>query len=290
MPDEKLKNHLADKNSLDITSVKAVSGGSINRAEKLTTNRGTLFLKWNDTQPAEMFSAEAHGLRLLREAKTSLRIPGVIDLNSEEGELPGYLLMEYIEGVRGDGESSRLLGTGLAELHSVTSDAYGLDRDNFIGSLPQSNRKHTDWVSFFIEERINPQLKMAIDGNRMNRNVMKGWNQLAAKLEEIFPESQPVLIHGDLWGGNYFFDSNGRPVLIDPAVYFGHHEMEIAFTKMFGGFSSEFYDTYAFEMNIASGFSQRVEIYNLYPLLVHANLFGGHYARQASSFLKQYAG
>lgn len=290
MPDEKLKDHLTDKNSLDIISIHPVSGGSINRAAKLTTNRRTLFLKWNDTQPAEMFSAEAHGLRLLREAKTSLRIPEVIDLNSDKGELPGYLLMEYIEGVRGDGEASRKLGIGLAELHSVRSDAYGLDRDNFIGSLPQSNRKHTDWVSFFIEERINPQLKMAIDGNRMDSSVLKGWNQLAAKLEEIFPDSQPVLIHGDLWGGNYFFDSNGRPVLIDPAVYFGHHEMEIAFTKMFGGFSSEFYDTYAFEMNLAAGFNKRVEIYNLYPLLVHANLFGGHYARQASSFLKQFAG
>ncbi len=290
MPENKLKTHLEIKNSLKISSFTSVSGGSINQAAKLSTEKETLFLKWNDSKPAEMFSAEARGLRLLREANTSLRIPEVIDLNSEEGELPGYLLMEYIEGVRGDGESSRKLGVGLAELHSVTSVAYGLDRDNFIGSLPQSNSKHSDWVTFFIEERINPMLKMAIDGNRMDKGVLNGWNQLAAQLEEIFPESQPVLIHGDLWGGNYFFDSRGRPVLIDPAVYFGHHEMEIAFTKMFGGFASEFYDAYAFEKNIAPGFSKRVEIYNLYPLLVHANLFGGHYATQVSAFLKQFAG
>jgi len=287
---DRFKKHLEEKNSMVISSIQAVAGGSINKAAKLTTDKGALFLKWNDSKPAEMFSAEAHGLAVLREAKTLLRIPEVMDLNPERSdEIPGYLIMEYIETFRGKRESSRKLGKGLAELHSRSSDSYGLDRDNFIGSLPQSNKKHGKWESFFIEERINPQIKLARDRKRINQNAVRGWEQLAAGLGEIFPDTKPVLLHGDLWGGNYFFDNEGLPVLVDPAVYYGHHEMEISFTKMFGGFSSEFYDTYAFEKNMAPGFNKRVRVYNLYPLLVHANLFGGHYATEASSFLGQFA-
>ncbi|MGF1670494.1 MAG: fructosamine kinase family protein, partial [Balneolaceae bacterium] len=277
------KEYLERRNSISISSVEPVSGGSINKAAKITANERTFFLKWNDSKPPDMFSAEAYGLEKLREADTPVRIPVVYDLNSNKNDYPGYLLMEYIEQVRGGSESSRNFGRYLAELHGKTAGEFGLDRNNYIGSLPQSNKKHKEWVSFFIEERINPQIKLARDRQKIDERTVKGWELLANQLHDIFPETEPSLLHGDLWGGNYFFDGQGDPVLIDPAVYYGHHEMELSFTKMFGGFSPEFYDAYAFEKKPAPGFNNRVPVYNLYPLLVHVNLFGGHYATEANS-------
>lgn len=287
IPDS-LLNHLHQNLEINVKQVSSVSGGSINRAVRLITSETELFLKWNDSAPRDMFLKEAKGLKLLGEADTGLVIPSIVSYNSDNEEIPGFLLMEFIEPQRGDGKASRRLGQELAKLHTHTATSFGLNHHNYIGRLPQSNTPHSSWRSFFINERIEPQLKMAYDRNALKRSVDKNWSKLAGKLQDIFPPAEPSLIHGDLWGGNYFFDSEYRPVLIDPAVYYGHPEMEIAFTKMFGGFSDIFYDAYAFESPLEPGFNERIEIYNLYPLLVHANLFGGHYASQAESYLRQF--
>ena len=283
---ETFKNRLSEDYGIEILNVRTVSGGSINRAAKISTDRGDLFLKWNNNAPDDFFEKEADGLKRLKSAGTALRIPDVISSGKPEKGRPGYLLMEFIEeGRSGD---SFVFGQNLAKLHQTGTDQFGLETDNYIGSLPQSNRRHDEWTDFFVEERINPQIEMAVDSGKLDNGILQNWKRLSAKLNEIFPPAKPSLLHGDLWGGNYLFDSSGSAVLIDPAVYYGHPEMDLAFTKMFGGFSREFYEGYESESPLESGFPERVPIYNLYPLLVHVNLFGGHYISQFNSTLEKF--
>ena len=282
----KLSNHLAEALNLEIIKSQSVSGGSINRAAKITTNRGDMFLKWNNNAPDDFFEKEADGLKRLATARTALRIPDVISSGKPVNSRPGFLLMEFID--EGRSGNSFAFGQNLAKLHQTDIDQFGLDTDNYIGSLPQSNRRHDNWITFFTEERINPQIQMAVDSGKLSRGILQNWDRLSGKLNEIFPPTKPSLLHGDLWGGNYLFDSSGSGVLIDPAVYYGHPEMDLAFTKMFGGFSSEFYRGYESELPLEPGFSERIPIYNLYPLLVHVNLFGGHYTSQFNSTLRNF--
>lgn len=283
---ESIRSLLQDRLNLSIQHIETVGGGSINRAAKIITNERKLFLKWNDQAPSDFFEKETLGLDLLRNAFTQLRIPGTILTESPTKNRPGFLLMEYIkEGPSGDAFE---FGVQLAELHMHDGDQFGLFSDNYIGSLPQSNTRHTEWNDFFSEERIAPQLKMAVDSGKLDSANAKSWERLATRLDEIFPFADPSLLHGDLWSGNYLYNSSGRAVLIDPAVYYGHPEMDLAFSKMFGGFPGEFYSGYESVSPLEPGFNQRIPIYNLYPLLVHANLFGGSYIRQVTQTLKQF--
>lgn len=275
-------------NNLDIAihNTKTLSGGSINQSYKIESNNGDLFLKWNRSAPDDFFDKEARGLDILKESGSELRIPEVIAVRKPETGRPGFLLMEFIP--EGDNGNSYAFGEQLAILHNSRGESFGLDHDNYIGSLPQSNKNHDNWVSFFSEERIGPQLKIAVDSGKMDSSSVRGWTGLQSRLDDLMPPVKPSLIHGDLWGGNYLFDQKGSAVLIDPAVYYGHPEMDLAFSKMFGGFSVEFYDGYESVSPTEAGFSERVPLYNLYPLLVHVNLFGGHYTSQAAAVLKNY--
>lgn len=282
-----IKDRLRDDYNIFIDSESPVSGGSINRAYRISTNEGDLFLKYNSGVPEDFFKKEADGLRLLASAPTGLRVPDVIASQAPAGNSPGFLIIEFIEtGRRGNAEE---FGQGLAGLHKKEAEKFGLEENNYIGSLPQSNNEHQDWPAFFSEERIKPQLKMAVDAKKMDPSVLNQWDRMSAKLDDLLPKTTPRLIHGDLWSGNYLYDSNGRAVLIDPAVYYGHPEMDLAFSKMFGGFSPEFYSGYESVSPLENGFDERVPIYNLYPLLVHVNLFGGHYIRQAESVLDKFS-
>ncbi|CAN5213644.1 fructosamine kinase family protein [soil metagenome] len=278
--------HLKSELNITIQNTHSISGGSINQAVKINDGRDDYFLKWNLSAPDDFFEKEADGLNLLRSAGTSLRIPEVRACGRPSEIAPGFLLMEYVdEEKKGD---SFVFGAELAKLHQTRADYFGLDVDNYIGSLPQSNRHHDSWNSFFVNERINPQLKKAVDSALLNHSLIRNWERLSSQLDELLPACKPSLIHGDLWGGNYLFDKTGRAVLIDPAVYYGHPEMDVAFTKMFGGFSPEFYKGYESVSPLEPGFSDRVPVCNLYPLLVHVNLFGGHYASQCSRFLQKF--
>ncbi|TVR32072.1 MAG: hypothetical protein EA390_05590 [Balneolaceae bacterium] len=281
-----ITSYLADHSGIEVQSAQNVSGGSINQAVKITSNMGDFFLKWNSSAPDDFFTKEAEGLTLLNSAKSDLRVPEVIVAEKPGESRPAFLLMEYI--VEGRSGNSFTFGKELAKLHQTTAPQFGLETDNYIGSLPQSNRMHDDWPSFFSEERIIPQLKLAIDSGKMDRSLLANWDRLASKLDELLAPTKPSLIHGDLWGGNYLFDSSGKAVLIDPAVYYGHPEMDLAFSKMFGGFSGDFYEGYESVTALEPGFSDRVQIYNLYPLLVHVNLFGGHYTSQAMQLLNRF--
>jgi len=268
---------------ISIERFTSVSGGCINYCFHLETSSGTFFLKYNDAAAyPKMFEAEAKGLRLLKEAN-ALSVPAV----HFYGEANGYsfLLLEWIDGDRQKKNFWENFGMSLAKLHEVKSDRYGLDHDNYIGSLSQSNTRHGDWKSFFIAERIQPQLKLAMEKGLIDIEMIKQFENFFDHFDEFIPEEPPSLLHGDLWNGNYLVSNSGKAALIDPAVYFGHREMDLAMTKLFDGFDNAFYDAYEESFPLQKGFQARIGIHNLYPLLVHVNLFGGGYVNQIKSVL-----
>ena len=277
-----INKDIIDKTGLQPDEVISVGGGSIHQAVSFKSGDSAYFLKWNEQTEPDIFEKESKGLELLRLHSDALIIPEVIAKASD------YLLLTYIESGNGHQQSPFLFGQQLAALHSHHANDFGLDYNNHIGKLQQSNRKHTSWIDFFIQERIEPQLKMAIDSGELPPTTEGYWQKLVSRLGEIFPPAAPSLLHGDLWGGNYFFDKTGNAVLFDPAVYFGHPEMELAFTRMFGGFSGTFYDGYSSVAPVETGLLERVPVYNLYPLLVHVNLFGGHYSAEAINTLRRF--
>ena len=284
-----LKNYLNEK-GFTLKNAWNAAGGSINRAAQVeVADKGHCFLKWNATAPFDMFRQEVKGLNLLNKADSGLRVPSVIDYDIDPNSDTGYLLLEYLpEGRPGHG-SHQTFGRQLAKLHQNTNDQYGLDHDNYIGRLPQSNSFHDEWIPFFIDERLEPQYSQARDSGYFGGSVTSDYQQLCNKLDELLPEEPASLLHGDLWGGNYFFTTDAEPAIYDPAVYYGNREIELAFTHLFGGFSPEFYRAYEEAWPLQPGFKERIDLYNLYPLLVHTNLFGGGYARQVESIIRQYA-
>ena len=279
-----LKKHAGQE--VKINSISPVSGGDINEAFRLKTNAGDYFLKINDdVRFPGMFEKEARGLELLSK-HTGLTVPGVIE-NGTAGN-HAFLLMEFISSSGMQQNFWNDFAHGLADLHKSTADAFGLDHDNYIGSLPQYNDQHDNWISFFIEERLGKQLKLAVDHRVMGRQDIRSFEKLYGKLPEIFPEEPPVLLHGDLWSGNYMTGSRGEAVLIDPAVYYGHREMDLGMSKLFGGFSATFYIAYQEAYPLEKGWEKRLDICNLYPLLVHVNLFGGGYVSSVRNIISRF--
>ncbi len=265
---------------------KSVGGGCINSGGRLSTNEGDFFLKWNDAQRfPEMFTKEALGLELLQNTNT-IGVPNVVWVG--ETAVTQFLILDFIESGRPTEVYWRELGNGLASLHKNSSSMFGLDHDNYIGSLIQSNSQADNWIDFFIQSRINPQLKLAVDKGELEAHHVKKFETLFTNLSSLLPVEMPSLLHGDLWNGNIMCNDVGRPFIIDPAVYYGHREMDLAFTYLFGGFDNEFYSSYSEEFPLEPGFDNRVDIYNLYPLLVHVNLFGGSYANQVISILNRF--
>lgn len=262
-----------------------MSGGDINEARRLETAKGRFFLKMNPAGHAHhIFKAESEGLQLLAQTRT-LRIPQVIG-HSQPNDATGFLLMEFIEPGAQRPDFWQRFGEGLAMLHRTTQANFGLDTDNFIGSLPQSNRKHNNWLEFYIEERLLPQIQLAETQHHFSTSDHENFDQLFKKLPQILPEEPPTLIHGDLWNGNFLTDEHGAPVLIDPAVCFASREMDIAMSKLFGGFDREFYQVYQEHYPFLPGWEERIDLYQLYYLLVHVNLFGGGYVQSVRQVVR----
>lgn len=269
--------------TVEISSTQSVGGGSINQAYKLLTNHGYFFVKVNSsTRYPGMFEAEEKGLRILRNSNT-LYIPKVI-LSGNRGE-NAYLILEFVEGHAQMDRFWQEFGSLLAKLHRKQANTFGLDHDNYIGSLLQSNRINENWTDFFIKERLQPQIQMA----RLDSTIISQFENLFRQLDSIFPEEPPSLLHGDLWSGNYMIGPKGEPCIMDPAVYYGHREMDIAMSRLFGGFPSEFYAAYNEVWPMEGGWEDRLDICNLYPLMVHVNLFGGSYLSQVQSILMRFA-
>jgi fructosamine-3-kinase len=258
-----------------------VTGGCINEALRLLGSERSVFLKLNDASRRDMFEAEAAGLDALRGAG-ALRVPEPLAQGVTGGRC--WLALEFIDLGGGSRRSQTLLGEGLAALHASTDDAFGWDRDNTIGDTPQVNRRSADWVDFLRVQRLGFQFTLADDRGAGGRLRDLG-ERLLASLDTFFTDYRPApsLLHGDLWGGNWGADAEGQPVLFDPAVYYGDREADIAMTELFGGFGADFYTAYDSTWPLDPGYRVRRELYNLYHVLNHFNLFGGGYGRQAEA-------
>jgi fructosamine-3-kinase len=279
---------LTSKNGsmVQILEARSVGGGCINEANKLKTTAGIYFIKFNSaTEFPEMFEKEAIGLKLLADTKT-ITIPEVTGFG--ESDKYAFLLLRYIESGTAGHKFWNEFGTKLADLHRNTSEYFGLEHDNYIGSLVQSNVQHPDFIGFFISQRIEPQLKEARNKGAFSQSDIRYFDSLFKSLHNIIPPEKPALIHGDLWSGNFMVTPDGYPCLIDPAVYYGHREADIAMTQLFGGFQPEFYHAYNLAWPMENGWQKRMDIFNLYPLLVHVNLFGGGYAGQVLRIIRQF--
>jgi fructosamine-3-kinase len=261
-----------------IQRITPVTGGDINLTYRLETTLGNFFVKTNSLHKFPgMFESEEKGLAAIRKTN-SIAVPEVILMGNAENE--SYLILQWIDAGQSSKISSQQLGHQLTQMHRNTSGQFGFEADNYMGSLHQSNRPHDSWAQFFIEERLQPMVKIAVDKKELVKSDMHQFDELYKKLPDLFTEEPSALLHGDLWGGNYLIGAEGKPYLIDPAVSYGNREFDIAMTTLFGGFDHVFYEAYNQEFPLLPGWQQRLKLWNLYPLLVHVNLFGGMYAKQ----------
>ena len=262
-----------------------LSGGCVNQSVQVVADAGSFFVKWNEIADSQMFGAEAQGLEILRQASET-GIPEVIGYGQNAQK--NYLILEFLEFNQPKPGDWASLGESLARLHTHTQGQFGLAHDNFIGSLPQNNAPTDNWIDFFIERRLKPQAGLAMYNHAMPMDTYNRLTKFYARLPQLLPAEKPALLHGDLWSGNLLTGRNGHACLIDPAVYYGHREAEMAYTRLFGGFEPPFYESYQAALPLQPGFEQRVEIYNLYPLLVHVNLFGAGYLSGVERVLRKF--
>ena len=281
---------------ISLVEVQAVHGGDINDASKLTlaeldTSVGDLtqdwFIKLNRPDKLAMFVAEYDGLKEIQQS-CCIRCPNPHSYGLSAGH--SFLLMEYIPFVSPKPSSQHQAGLQLAAMHRTveTEGRFGWHRDNTIGTTYQSNRYHSDWISFWSEERLQPQLELAKRKGMSSRDYKAGIS-LCERLPEYFEGYQPIpsLLHGDLWGGNIAYDSEGAPVVFDPACYYGDRESDLAMTELFGGFGEQFYKAYEAAFPVDKGYRQRKKLYQLYHILNHYHLFGGGYGQQVGSLMQE---
>jgi fructosamine-3-kinase len=285
-----LKSQIA----LNIHSATPLDGGSINQAACLKTDRGSFFIKWNTDPRPQMFAREAEGLQLIRSAQV-IRVPAVYAYQDPSPDgCPGYLLLEWIEKAASSNLTMEKLGQNLALLHRSSSEnhCFGLKQDNFIGSTPQINIWNQDWVVFFRDHRLGFQIQLAAKKGLMPPARRSKLDIMMGRLDRWIPSRRPTpsLVHGDLWSGNFLQAQNGDPVLVDPAVYYADREVDIAFSELFGGFPTVFYSAYKQAWPMSPGYTERRDLYNLYHLLNHLNLFGETYGSIIDATLKHYVG
>lgn len=283
-----LEKSLTNANLLEgsIQSIKPVSGGSVNQSYEIKTSKKSFFLKVNELNAfPKMFEKEVLGLNLLRKS-TSIAVPQ--ELLKGHFEQHAFLILEFIKPSEPSKKYWEKFGEGLSELHRNNALKFGLEYDNYNGSLHQVNDYKSDWGSFFIENRLMEQQRQARDKGRLDKQLSDLLELLYPKLNSLFPKEPPALLHGDLWSGNYL-TKEGMPCFMDPAVYYGHREVDLAMTLLFGGFDKKMYDAYHANFPLEKGWEKRVDILNLYPLMVHVNLFGASYAQRVKSILKYYS-
>ena len=266
-----------DKNS-------AVGGGWINQTCRISGRDGRhYFVKLNASDKLELLTAEVAGLNGIAATRT-VRVPHPVAYGIASSQ--AFLVLEHLE-LGGSGNSA-LLGEQLAAMHRCSSRQFGWPNDNFIGSTPQLNGWSDDWVGFWRERRLKYQLQLA--SNNGYGGLLEG---LGVKLLDALPgyfdgySPQPSLLHGDLWGGNHAYLPDGTPVIFDPAAYYGDREADLAMTELFGGYSSDFYTAYRAAYPLHEGYVLRRDLYNLYHILNHANMFGGGYIRQAEAMMRR---
>lgn len=258
-----------------IISSKQLTGGDINQVFEVATAQNKFVVKVNQAELyPNMFAKEARGLELIKKSKT-LATPAVIDYGQHQNYQ--FLILEKIDPSKSTQKTWKLFGEQLAQLHQTAHEFFGLDESNFIGSLVQNNHHCMTWEEFLITQRLQPMLEMAVNQGDINYVEGKKVEAVYSKINELLPTEKPSLIHGDLWSGNFLVDNAESPVLIDPAVYFGHREMDISMMHLFGGFPKELFYNYNENFPLEKGWEKRIEFNQLYPLLVHVNLFGRSY-------------
>jgi len=281
-----LRSLLANIFAAEPTRVQYVGGGSINQTARVDVGSDRYFVKWKSDAPPHFFELEARGLELLRGAGT-IRVPQVIRASEAGADHPAYLVLEWIEESRRPEALSFAVnfGRALAQLHRLSSDSFGLDHDNYIGELPQSNQKASRWPVFYRDQRLLPQVELAKARGRLNPERERLLRKVMERIDSLLAgcASTPSLLHGDLWSGNFLVTSGNQPVIVDPAVYYGDREVEIAFTELFGGFPPGFLPAYREAFPLDRNYERRRPVYHLYPLLVHLNLFGESYGVRVDS-------
>lgn len=268
-----------------------VGGGSINQTFRLSAGSKRVFCKINSatTYPA-LFKQEAQGLRAIA-ATGFMLTPEVIGHYEHNNQQ--ILLLQWIDsGIRTE-KFWKQFGEQLAKMHAWSpsasaNTAFGLGHDNFMGALPQQNDRMDNWIGFFREKRLKPQIALANREGLLPARLQTAFENLYAKLPEIFPPEPPSFLHGDLWSGNFMCNERSEPVLIDPAVYFGHRSMDLGMTTLFGGFDKAFYDAYTYWYPLPENYGEQWEVCNLYPLLIHLNLFGKSYLSSIEGCLRRF--
>ena len=282
--------------SLRVTGRRPVYGGDINQSYRLSLSDGSaLFMKCNSIRNLPFFDAEAKGLMALR-GTGAIGVPKPLALGTDQTQEVSFLLMEYLESASKDNHYWEVFGRELAALHraecfsAVSADGsltFGFETDNDIGASPQKNTPSENWITFFRDCRLLPQFKMA--EGYFDSGTHRQYTRLLDRLDSYLAEPEfPSLIHGDLWSGNAICGPDGKAWVLDPAAYVGHFEAELAMTELFGGFPTAFYQAYREVNTIDSGYRDRRDLYNLYHLLNHLNLFGGSYLSSVRQILNRY--
>ena len=266
---------------LELRWIRSLPGGDINHAALIRSGNTKWFLKYHENSPEGMFAAEARALtEILNQG--CIKVPAPIAFGTDGST--AWLVLEYLE--LSSGGPALRLGEQLAAMHSVIHNRYGWARNNFIGTTPQINTHGDDWSGFWRDKRLKPQLDLARAAGFGGRLLSQG-EQLLADMDQLMDGHQPVasLLHGDLWAGNKAFTTDGQPVIFDPASYHGDRETDIAMTELFGGFEPAFYSAYQAHSPLPDAYHLRRDLYNLYHMLNHLNLFGGAYLSRCENMI-----
>ena len=280
---EAILRQIAEENGITYKRSSALSGGDINEVYLLEGLSDKFVFKLNSASRFPgMFEAEKFGLEKLSE-------PGVIDVpeaiaTGTANEM-AYLILEHKESAQKRPKFWESFGEQMAALHKTSAENFGLEKDNYIGSLPQYNEKKDSAVQFYISMRLEPQIKMAEDKG-FQLNVPESFFR---NCEQLIPDEEASLIHGDLWNGNYLVNSEGLPCLIDPAVAFAPREMDLGMMKLFGGFNDQLFQVYNETFPLEPGWEKRIPLWQLYYLLVHLNIFGAGYRSQVTSIIQRFS-
>lgn len=284
--DVDFKNHIEfELNNQGGFIWKSIGGGSINNTYKISSSKASFFVKTNIKSVFKNgFKEEVSGLDFLN--KNSALTPKTIIEGSYNEYI--FLVLEWINEGSKKFNFWKNFATQLVKLHKHQNDKFGLGYDNFMGELHQKNTFFDDFSTFFIENRLKAQIELAFNNGLLSSKNIINFENLYKELPSIFPLEKPCSVHGDLWSGNFICNENEKAVFIDPAVYYGYREIDLSMTKLFGGFSTDFYKIYQELFPLESGFENRKDIYNLYPLLIHLNLFGSSYYSSIETIVSKF--
>jgi fructosamine-3-kinase len=284
---EPLLRRALGRPDLRVEGVQAVGGGCIHRAARVRASGSDVFVKWNEDCPEDLFLREADGLKEMRAASSGLVVPEVLAAGGPEEGAPAFLVMEYLPPGHGSA-SDEALGRGLAVLHRRGSEAFGFSVRTYCGPTPQENTPSRSWSEFYAERRLRPLVRSLLEAGRLGPSEERLYERLCERLPALLaPQAPPSLIHGDLWSGNALATARG-PALVDPACAYADREMEFGITTLFGGFSSRFWSAYEESWPLPSGWRERNPVYQVYHLLNHHLIFGGHYGAAAAEAARRF--